>query len=309
MKKFIKIVLIFVLMLDIIDHNLFNDDLFNYFKSSRLNTKYNIVFNENALNKNKYLYKEFSNNLKLTTDFYPKDKGELLNVYYTALNNGLDTFTFYCPAEYKECVKDVGDLSKESEKFSYINQLIHPYNSFMSIKSTYATNRRIDISIVKKYSNEDIDKTENKIDEIINKLNINNYNNVNDKIKVFHDYLINNNKYDKNKEKNFSSYHSDTAIGPLFEGYAICSGYSDTMAIFLNKLNLENVKVVTKDHVWNAVNINGTWYHIDVTWDDPLTTTGEDVLRYDYFMINTDTLLKKDLTQHDFDKNLFDFIK
>ena len=81
------------------------------------------------------------------------------------------------------------------------------------------------------------------------------------------------------------------------------------MAIFLDKMNLDNVKVITEDHVWNSVLINNIWYHIDVTWDDPVVNTGENMLRHDFYMINTNTLLKKDLTQHNFNKDLFDFIK
>lgn len=309
MKRFIKIVLILIITFDMVDHNLFDDNLYNYLKEAYFKKDFNIVFNEKTLNKNKYLYKEYTSNVKLTDDFYPKNKGDLLNIYYTALNNGLDNFSFYCTDEYDSCIQDVGNLSKDIDKFSYLNQLVHPYNSFKTIKSTSGPNKRIDVTIEKKYSKEDIDNIEIKMDQIITKLNINNYSNVNDKIKIFHDYLVNNNKYDTDKDKNHSIYHSDSAIGPLYEGYSICSGYSDAMSIFLYKMNLDNVKVITTDHVWNATVINNSWYHIDVTWDDPVVNTGENMLRHDYFLINTDTLLKKDLTQHNFDRNLFEFIK
>ena len=309
MKKFIKILIILVIVLDITDHNLFNDTLYSYIEDSYYKKEYNIVFNEKTLNKNKYSYKEFTNNVTLTDDFYPKNKTDLLNIYYTALNNGLTDFSFYCTNEYKSCIQDVGTLSQDADKFSYLNQLVHPYNSFKTIKSVSGPNKRIDVTIEKKYSKEDIENIEIKLDQIMTKLNINNYNNINDKIKAFHDYLVNNNKYDSDKDKNHSIYHSDTAIGALYEGYAICSGYSDAMAIFLDKMNLDNVKVITEDHVWNSVLINNIWYHIDVTWDDPVVNTGENMLRHDFYMINTNTLLKKDLTQHNFNKDLFDFIK
>ena len=80
------------------------------------------------------------------------------------------------------------------------------------------------------------------------------------------------------------------------------------MAIFLTKLGLDNVKVITDKHVWNAVKIDDKWYHIDLTWDDPVVLNGSDTILYDYFLITSDELLKKDLSQHKYDKDLYDFL-
>ena len=309
MKKLITFLLCLIITLDVMDSNIFNNVIYTYIKDNVINDKYSIVFNSDTLNENKYMYKEFNINIKNTTNFYPSNKEELLNVYYTILNNGFDDFVYYCSDEYSKCLSDINDISKDSNTFTYINQLVHPYNTFRTIQSKYKSNKRVDIEIEKKYTQEDITKIEEKMNQIINELNINNYNSINDKIRVFHDYLASTNKYDKAKEINNSDYHSDTAIGTLFEGYSICSGYSDTMAIFLSKLNLENVKVITKKHVWNAVKINDTWYHIDLTWDDPIVYNGDDIISHDYFLITTDELLRKDVSEHDFDKDLYYFIK
>jgi transglutaminase/protease-like cytokinesis protein 3 len=40
-------------------------------------------------------------------------------------------------------------------------------------------------------------------------------------------------------------------------------------------------------HAWNIVKVEGKWYNIDLTWDDPLSYNGEAVLTYDYFLKNT----------------------
>ena len=225
------------------------------------------------------------------------------------MNNGFDDFTYYCDITYKDCLDDINDLSKETETFTYLNQFVHPFNSFKTINSKYiGLFKRVDVEIQKKYSKNDIDKINNKINDIINSKNINSYDSVTDKIKVFHDYLADTNKYDKDKETKTSSYHSDTAIGTLFEGYSTCSGYSDAMAIFLTKLGLENVKVITDKHAWNAVKINNKWYHIDLTWDDPIVTNGGDIISHEYFLISTDQLLKNDITQHNFDRDLYSFL-
>ena len=309
MKKIIVFILCLIIATDIIDSMFLNNTTYNLIKDFINKDYYTIVINKNVLKNGKYKYSEFSNHVKSTDDFFPNNKDELLNMYYTFLNNGLSDFTYYCDKNYSTCIDDIKEISNDANVFSYINQLIHPYNSFKEINSKYNTvTKRVDIDITKKYSEEDINKIDKRINDISNDLNINSYNSLRDKIKVFHDYIAKTNKYDKFKEINKSEYNSDTAIGTLFEGYSICSGYSDTMAIFLTKLGLDNVKVITDKHVWNAVKIDDKWYHIDLTWDDPVVLNGSDTILYDYFLITSDELLKKDLSQHKYDKDLYDFL-
>ena len=93
------------------------------------------------------------------------------------------------------------------------------------------------------------------------------------------------------------------AYGPLFEGFANCNGYTDLMAIFLEKLNYKNFKISVlaqemKDadtgHVWNMVYYNNAWKHLDLTWDDPVDPTGRDRLEHNYFLISSDELKRID---------------
>ena len=86
-------------------------------------------------------------------------------------------------------------------------------------------------------------------------------------------------------------------------------GYSDAMAFFLDKLGIENIKITNDEHVWNAVRINNTWYHIDLTWDDPIYKNGGNLTIHDYFMISTKELKDKNDGSHDFDEKIYDFIK
>lgn len=308
MKKLLTFIICLIIGLDIIDNLFLDNKLNNYIKDLYLKDQYRIITNENTLNSS-YKYNEYSSLFKNTTNFYPKNKNELFDVYYTILNNGVDDFTFYCSESYKNCLIDINDLAKDSDTFTYINQLVHPYNSFKTINSNFIyTNNRVDVVLNKKYTSEDISKIDNKINEIINNLKINNFDSINDKIRLFHDYLADTNVYDNDKVTNNSKYNSDTAIGTLFEGHSTCSGYTDTMAIFLNKLGLENIKIISKKHTWNAVKLNNVWYHIDITWDDPIITGGGSAILHDYFLLTTDELLKKDRTQHNFDKELYNFI-
>ena len=97
----------------------------------------------------------------------------------------------------------------------------------------------------------------------------------------------------------------EAKYGPLIEGYGLCGGYSDAMSIFLDYYNIPNFKIISENHAWNAVKINNKWYHLDLTWDDPITTSGKDVLKHDYFLINTQKLYELESIQHNFDKEVF----
>ena len=77
------------------------------------------------------------------------------------------------------------------------------------------------------------------------------------------------------------------------------------MAIYLNKLNIKNYRISTTEHVWNLVNLDNSWLNLDVTWDDPVTSDGSDMLMYDYYLISTSDMLNKDTTQHNFNQDVY----
>ena len=77
------------------------------------------------------------------------------------------------------------------------------------------------------------------------------------------------------------------------------------MALFLNYFNIPNFKVASENHVWNVVFIDGQWLHLDLTWDDPILTSGEDVLDDTYFLITTSELNKLSDSQHHFDETIY----
>ena len=126
------------------------------------------------------------------------------------------------------------------------------------------------------------------------------------KIKTIHDYIIENTKYDsKRSDEASSEYDSYTAYGPLFQGYGVCSGYSDLMMLFLNKMGISNIKVTSENHIWNLVYINDTWLHLDLTWDDPVLDNGKDIIDYTYFLITTEELFKQNDNQHYFNEAIY----
>ncbi len=253
---------------------------------------------------NKY-YREYDFKfVQNTNDFSPNNYQDLLNIYYTVINSGKDLFTFYCDSEYTNCIDDVSSIANDKGLLSDINNFVHPYNAYSNIETEYDSLGKITIKLSRNYTEKEIEKINNRVDELYKELVTSD--NARDNIKNVHDYIINNSKYDSNRsDNNIVEYRSDIAYGPLFDGYAICGGYTDLMQLFLEKMNLKNYRVSSNSHIWNAVEIDGKWYHIDLTWDDPVVSDGKDYLYEDYFLITTHDLLEKEKTQHVFNQNRF----
>lgn len=307
MKK-VLLFLFIIFSVAMYDTNVFGDTIYNLYDKYFVEHNIKIISNNNYLKQNDYHTDSYSTIIKDTDNFDVSNKEELINVYFTAINKGFNSLTFYCANDYNNCMNDINNLDSVNGDFSIINQLVNVYNSYSSIESFYYNNKRVDINIKKRYSDEDISKINKRIDEIINETNINNETDIRNKIKLFHDYLIDHNTYDQEMEQNGKSdYNSDNAIGPLFEGKAVCSGYSDAMSIFLDKIKVKNIRISTDKHVWNGINIDDKWYHLDITWDDPIVSDGSNIISYNYYLLTTDELLEKD-DEHNFDRNIYNFI-
>ena len=239
-----------------------------------------------------------------TDNFVPTTRQEILNILYTILNSGWKEFTFYCPNEYEKCIDDVSEITNDDEYLSNINGYVHPYNTFKTIETSYTTRGKVTIKIHKVYTDEMITAINQRMEQIYAE-KINPSMTEEQKIRTIHDYIIQTSKYDNDRISGGTQYQSNTAYGNLLQGYGICSGYTDSMAIFLYKMNIPNYKVSSATHIWNFVYINGKWLHLDLTYDDPVVNTGEEMLLHDYFLIDTKTLLKLDIKEHVFDGNTF----
>ena len=234
---------------------------------------------------------------------HPNNYQDLLNIFYSILNSGQTSFSFYCPHDYEACLHDVTVLANDRETLSNINNYVHPFNSFLHIETEYDTLGKVYVRIIKSYTAEQIHLINDKVDQLYSILYSPNAS-IDTNIRTFHDYIINSAKYDSNRsDYGDTTYHSDIAYGPLFEGYAICGGYTDLMTLFLEKMKIKNYKVSSDNHIWNAVQVGDHWYHIDLTWDDPVASDGLNYLEHTYFLINTSKLLLLEPTQHRFNQD------
>jgi hypothetical protein len=104
------------------------------------------------------------------------------------------------------------------------------------------------------------------------------------KVKAIHNYIIKRVSYDQ-------TYRKHTAYNALINKSSVCEGYALAAYRMFTDSGIE-CRIITGtanggSHAWNIVRVNGEWYNIDLTWDDPIMSNGEQVLRYDYFLKNT----------------------
>ena len=296
-----KIIVYLFLVLIIVLAIIYRDDITNYVTNNIVKQEKQEELKYNDYSKKKdYAYVAITNDLKI------KNKDEIRNIFYTILDSGENEFNIFCDSDYKTCTKDVESFFDDKNNLSDINNFVHPYNSFKNIKISVTNYGKITLNITHIYNDDEISIINDQIDKFINE-NINNNMSTEEKIKAFHDYIVNNTKFDTEIENSQDRLNSTSynAYGLLINHKAICGGYSDTMAIYLDKLNVPNYRISTNEHVWNLVNLDNKWLHLDVTWDDPVVSDGTDMLIYDYYLIDTNTLLSKDTTQHNFNKEIY----
>ncbi|MBP5186992.1 MAG: transglutaminase domain-containing protein [Clostridiales bacterium] len=108
-----------------------------------------------------------------------------------------------------------------------------------------------------------------------------------EKVKAIHDYLVTHCEYAVDGDVN--SYASCDKL--FTEGKAQCQGYSEAFAALCLLSGIE-CRVISGTstfgfgegaHAWCQVRIGYIWYHIDVTWDDPIPDV-ENLVRYDFYL-------------------------
>lgn len=151
---------------------------------------------------------------------------------------------------------------------------------------------RITVDIVYRETKAESAYVSQKAKQIVRDI-INKDMNDHEKIKVIHDYVVQHLKYDYRLQR-FTAYEG------LKIGEVVCQGYTLLTYKLLEEAGFKSKIVEGKAkgqlHAWNLVKLDGQWYHMDTTWDDP----GDDKLfkggvKYTYYL-KTDKQLSVDHT-------------
>lgn len=182
-----------------------------------------------------------------------------------------------------------GYISKAIAQDEYLN---YSYRSVNISYKAYGTDVTVTIKNSYYESAEEMKYVDQKVKSILTNI-IKPTMNDHEKVKAVHDYLVQNLAYDTQLVNN-SPYPA------LTKGITACNGYAMLVYKMLKELGID-VRLIsgtassqafnTQNHAWNLVKLDGNWYHLDATWDDPVPDEKGRIL-YDYYLL-TDKEISK----------------
>ena len=118
-----------------------------------------------------------------------------------------------------------------------------------------------------------------KIDSVLQSLDINDESSDYDVICAVYDYICANVSYDYDNLDDSEYLLKYTAYAAMINKTAVCQGYSALMYRMLQQKNIDCRLIPGSNHAWNIVAIDGVYYNADSTWD-----AGRDPKNYAYFL-------------------------
>lgn len=248
----------------------------------------------------KIIYSKLENNINnlkkenYTIDFSTKFNDLLhepagQNTLNKSFQSALDAFSYDYPELFYIDITKITLIIKSTSIGPLITYTvsISPTDNSNYLSNHFSSETEVDIAI---------SKVENIRNNAISSIaTLNDY----DKILSIHDSLANSLEYDSTLNKT----HTHNIYGALVQKKVVCEGYAKAFKYILDGLNIENILVSgtgtnssgeTESHMWNYVKLNGNWYGVDVTWDDPIIIGGisKNNIRHTYFLKGSSTFIK-----------------
>lgn len=184
-------------------------------------------------------------------------------------------------------------MARDSFRFDHPELFYVDFDKISIRQTQNATNYRINLGVGRSTDyfsdgfntvnvNEAIDKTNSKVDEIINKTK--EITKKKDILSVVYKEVIKSATYKLEENATLDNkYHVRSSYGTLVRGEALCEGFAKTTKVILDKLGFNNVLVQgsylyedrTELHMWNYVQMeDNRWYLLDTTMDNGLDDNG-----------------------------------
>ena len=77
-----------------------------------------------------------------------------------------------------------------------------------------------------------------------------------------------------------------TAYNLVCNGKTTCTGYAAVFQLLMNRVGIETLEIESNSHVWNLINIHGTWYEVDTMYADEENGN----INYAYYNKSEDTI-------------------
>ena len=238
------------------------------------------------------------NDIEVSSDkFYYSQLDDYSKIIYETLQKNKDSLkkgneTIYLPSELGEAIENewsieaifsvaINAFENDNPDVFYLDStklvLYYERSSLGNYKFYLEHDDDYDNYLINGFNGkEDIDNAQKRINEITKNViaNAKTCSNDYEKIKCVHDWLAENVKYDES----LNNTNKDSIYGAFIEGEAVCGGYSKAFKYLLDRLNIQTILVqgigttseAQENHAWNYVQLNGKWYGMDCTWDDPV---------------------------------------
>ena len=245
------------------------------------------------------IYKAFeSNKENMKSGTYRIDLG---NSFSDILNqtNGSELLGQYYQSAIEAYTYDNPEIFYLSPNKMYLNIETTTFGNSVTY-NVYINNGNENNYFIDEFTSQSqVESAISQIEQIKNQIIQNRSGNAYDDIKMVHDYLVENIEYDTS----LSQSNIYNVYGALVNGRAVCEGYARSFKYLMDELGIPCTLVIgtgtnsqgqTENHAWNYVQLNGNWYAIDCTWDDPVSSTGyvSQSSRYRYFLKGSNEFLQ-----------------
>lgn len=247
----------------------------------------------------KTIYKAFeANKENMKTGAYKVDLGNTFSDLLSQ-SDGQDQLGTYYQTAIEAYTYDNPDVFYLSPNKMYLN--IETTTRGKNITyGVYVDSGKEENYLIDEFSSkEQIEEAIGYIEQKRNQVLQNRGNNTYDNVKMVHDFLVENVEYDTSISK--SNIYN--IYGAMVNGEAVCEGYARSFKYLMDSLGIPCTLVIgkgtnsegkTENHAWNYVQIDGNWYAVDSTWDDPVSNVGwvSQSSKYRYFLKGSNDILK-----------------
>ena len=213
------------------------------------------------------------------------ERRENVSIYY-------ETSTELTADFLKAWLEEICEHTGEAAEGDYIRWHYAGY-SYTGSYNKYPDGRiqyKVDIAFTYYTTAEQESEVTERVESLIDEWGITEETSDYDIIKQVYDYVCENVVYDYDNLNNEEYTLKFSAYAALVNKTAICQGYGTLIYRILNEVDVDTRFVAGFDdngveHGWNLVEVDGTYYYIDATWD-----SGNE--EYEYFLKGKEDFLK-----------------
>ena len=271
--------------------------------NSSTNTDYSNVqvdkyFYNQLDEKSRIIYRAFeSNKEQMKTGTYQIELGTSFSDILSQ-SNGQEKLGEYYQSAIEAYTYDNAEVFYLSPKKMYLN-IETTTRGGVSTYDVYINSGNEANYLTEEFSSKaEVDQAIAQIEQVKNQILQNKTGNTYEDIKMVHDYLVDNINY----ESSLAKQNIYNIYGALVNRECVCEGYARAFKYLLDELNIPCIMVIgtgtnsqgeTENHAWNYVQLNGNWYAVDTTWDDPVVIgggTASEESRYKYFLVGREII-------------------